>query len=134
MLVHHTSDSLPLFIQNIIRGDILQCIAETSERLISSLNLSENLEYLLYVVELIKDLNQSDQNSLRRCQTEIFFRLADQVKDFVYKNEDNSATRISLQKEKIKVFGYFDYFVMEKENENVNWIFFTQFNNYFEKH
>jgi hypothetical protein len=133
ILKKYCQDSSPLFIQNIIRNDIFKIISETSIKLVNLLNLSEDIEYLLYIINLIREINQVDLNIERQFLTEVFFRLANQVKDLISKNEDKGQTRIAVQKEKISVFGYFDFFVMEKQNEDVNWIYFTQFCDFFSK-
>lgn len=133
ILEKYCQDSSSLLVQNIIRTDVLRIISETSTKLVNLLNLSEDIDYLSYVIGLIKEINQLDEISQRQFLSQVFFRLTDQLKDLINKNEDKGYSRIAVQKEKIAVFGYFDYFVTEKQTDNVNWIYFTQFSDFFGK-
>lgn len=133
ILEKYCNDSSPLVIQNIIRNDVFRIISETCLKLVNLLNLSEDIEYLLYVVKLIKELEMVNPDFHQQFVSTVFYRLADQVKDLISKNEGKGHSRIAVQKEKISVFGYFDFFVLEKQNEHVNWIYFTQFSQFFGK-
>lgn len=133
LLKKYSKEGNIMLIQNIIRADIFKIISETTSNLVQSLSINEDTNYLLCVIDLIKELNNVDERLFEKAKIQIFFRLADQVNNYVQKNLGNNLTKISVQKEKIKVFGYFNYFMMEKQNKNIDWIFFTQFSDYFLK-
>ena len=105
LLKQHSKETSLLFIQTVVRSDILGLINETSEILVNKMSISEEIEYILSLLDLVKLLNNFDEHRIEKYRAKVFFRLTDQLKEYIQKNENNQITKLSVQKKRSKSLG-----------------------------